>query len=271
MLDKIRRIFADEGIFNVGMIPIDECVVINARILPPQAKSAVLFTIPYRSFTKPATDGFSEYARIYDYHKYASSLYERIIPSIISATGANASGFCDHSPINEKLAAAKCGLGIIGRNSLFIDKKYGSFVFLGSVMSEAVCTEPTHETEFCHDCGRCAEACPAKAIGERGIDPKICLSAISQRKTKTEEEKASLRKNRIVWGCDICQSVCPYNENAEVSPIPYFAETRIKHIDKPFVESLSDEEFNKYAFSYKGRKIVLDNVDNAGYNSDINC
>lgn len=269
MLDKIKEIFKKEGIYNVGILSIDECDVINARILPDFAKSAVMFTIPYRSFKEPARDGFSEYARIYDYHKFASSLYERILPTIESAVGCRVYGFCDHSPINEKLAAAKCGLGVIGRNSLFIDKRCGSFVFLGSIITDIAVDTKVSEPELCVDCGRCVSACPNGAIGERGIDPKKCLSGISQRKTKTDEEKAILRKHGIAWGCDICQAVCPYNEQCEVSPIPYFAETRITHIDKEFVLSLSDDEFNKYAFSYKGRKIVLDNIDNLQTDIDI--
>ena len=261
MLKKIKEIFASEGICNVGMISIDECSIINERILPDFARSALMFTIPYRSFLKPAADGFSEYARIYDYHKYASALYERIIPRITASLAVRVSGFCDHSPINEKTAAAKCGLGVIGRNSLFIDKKYGSFVFLGSLMCSAESELPARDIEYCIDCGKCVSACPAKAIGKCGIDPSVCLSAISQKKNKSEEEKDALRRNGIIWGCDICQSVCPYNEAAEVSPIPYFSETRITSIDKEFIESLSDDEFKKYAFSYKGRKIVLDNID----------
>ena len=262
MLDRIKKVFGSEGIYNIGMLDIAECSVINTRILPEFAKSVVMFTIPYRTFTDPAHDGFSEYARIYDYHKYASSLYGRILPAIEKAAGCKTYGFCDHSPINEKLAAAKCGLGVIGRNSLFIDKRYGSFVFLGSLITDLVSESPAHEIELCIDCGNCASACPNNAIGKHGIDPQTCLSGVSQRKRKSEDELSILRKNNIAWGCDICQIVCPYNERAEVSPIAYFNNTRISKIDKGFVMSLSDDEFLKYAFSYKGRKIVIDNIDN---------
>ena len=72
-----------------------------------------------------------------------------------------------------------------------------------------------------------------------------------------------LRKNGIIWGCDICQLVCPYNDTALRSKITYFKDTRRENIDKEFVESLSKEEFNKYAFSYRGKKLVLENIENA--------
>ncbi|MBO4453357.1 MAG: epoxyqueuosine reductase [Clostridia bacterium] len=262
MIEKIKKVFAAEGIYNVGMIPISECSIINQRILPDFAKSAIVFTIPYRSYKGVVSDGFSEYARIYDYHKFAYALYERIIPAICGAAGCRASGFCDHSPINEKIAAAKCGLGVIGRNSLFIDNRHGSFVFIGSVMTDIEYSGEIVEPVLCINCGRCAISCPGNAIGEHGIDPSKCLSAISQKKQKTDEEKAILREHGIAWGCDVCQNVCPYNEKSEISPIPYFSETRIEKIDRAFIDSLTDEEFKKYAFSYKGRKIVEDNIEN---------
>ena len=170
-------------------------------------------------------------------------------------------GFCDHSPINEKLAAAKCGLGVIGRNSLFIDEVYGSFVFLGSILTNSINNTNVSKIKNCLNCGKCATACPNNAINEHGIDRTKCLSAISQKKNKTDDEKELLKTNNIVWGCDICQNVCPHNIYAKISPIPYFETTRIAFIDKYFIEDVSDEEFNKYAFSYKGRKIVLDNID----------
>lgn len=261
MFETIKEIFKKESITRTGIIPITECDVINKRILPENAKSVIVFLIPYRSTEKIPNDGFSEYARIYDYHKYAASLYERIISTLTEKTGYKFYGFCDHSPINEKLAAAKCGLGVIGRNSLFIDKEYGSFVFIGSLITNADRNTKIYPVEHCIDCGKCITACPSSAIRENGIDRYICLSGISQKKNKTDEEKAVLKKHNTVWGCDICQNVCPYNSKAKISPIPYFANTRIENIDKQFIESLTDEEFEKYAFSYKGRKIVLDNID----------
>ena len=137
MLEFIRNIFKNESITRIGALPITECDIVNERILPPDAKSAIIFIIPYKSTEEIAKDGFSEYARIYDYHKYASSLYERNITTLHRETSEQFFGFCDHSPINEKLAAAKCGLGVIGRNSLLIDKIYGSFVFIGSLLTTA--------------------------------------------------------------------------------------------------------------------------------------
>lgn len=261
MLEYIKKVLIDEGITRIGMIDIDDCDIINERILPCGVKSAIIFLIPYRSETMNANDGFSEYARIYDYHTFCKELYERILNKLSEQSGNKFYGFCDHSPINEKLAAAKCGLGVIGRNSLLIDDIYGSYIFVGSILTDLKSEEITKEIRFCENCGNCIKACPNSAIIEQGIDRFKCLSGISQKKTKTAEEKALLKKHNIVWGCDICQNVCPHNKSAKISPIPYFKETRIPKIDKEFILSLSDDDFKKYAFSYKGRKLVLDNID----------
>ena len=261
MKNQIENIFASRGITRLGYVPISECEIINERILPKDAKTAMIFIIPYRSSHDYANDGFSEYARIYDYHKFASSLYEKVIDKLKDETGYNFYGFCDHSPINEKLAAAICGLGVIGRNSLLIDSEFGSFVFIGSLITDAEIQAELQEVSLCINCRKCIDACPNLAILEKGIDRSICLSAISQKKTKSDSEKALLKANNIIWGCDICQIVCPYNVNSKISPIDYFKNTRIERVDKQFIESLSDDEFAKYAFSYKGRKIVLDNID----------
>ena len=261
MFNLIRDILRSEGIDNVGMIPLSECEIINERILPKNAKSVIVFSIPYRSSKIPADDGFSEYARIYDYHKFASELYGRTIDLMKERTGFEFYGFCDHSPINEKMAIAKSGLGVIGRNSLFIDNKYGSFVFIGSILSDIECYKTDSVITGCINCQKCVTACPNGAIISKGIDRTKCLSAISQKKNKTDDEKQLLKNHNIVWGCDICQNVCPYNEQAATSPITRLLETRANKIDKEFIDSLSEEEFNKFAFSYKGRKIITDNLE----------
>ena len=144
---------------------------------------------------------------------------------------------------------------------LLIDKRYGSFVFIGSLLTDALFDNKTVPIEHCINCGKCLEACPNSAIIEQGINRYACLSAISQKKNKTQDEKELLKKHNIVWGCDICQLACPYNEKAELSSIDHFKNTRIDFINRSFIESLSDTAFEKYAFSYKGRKIVLDNID----------
>ncbi len=261
MFSEIKKLLNAEGIEQIGIIKIEDCEIINERIMPKDAKSAILFSIPYRTDGRKTNDGFSEYARIYDYHGFCRQLYEKVIIRMQNKTGFNFYGFCDHSPINEKTSIAKCGLGVIGRNSLFIDNKFGSFVFIGSIITDMPTTANASNIKNCIDCGKCIKTCPSSAIVNKGIDRTKCLSGISQKKTKSDEEKALLRANNIVWGCDLCQNVCPHNTKTEKTNIKYFSDYRAEYIDKEFIEKLSDDEFNKFAFAYKGRKLLLDNIE----------
>lgn len=267
MFDILKSALQAEGITRISLLSIDECEIINERLLPSNAKTVIMFCVPYRSTRDKATDGISEYARVYDYHRYCSELFKKIIPYVSNKTSYNLYGFCDHSPINEKLAAAKCGLGVIGKNSLFIDDVYGSFVFLGTIITDKSIEQNTVRINNCIGCNKCAASCPTKSITERGIIRETCLSHISQKKRKTEDDRALLKSNNIVWGCDICQLVCPYNDNAKISPIPYFSDTRNVNIDIDFINSLNDEEFNKYAFSYRGRNVIKENIEHINKNN----
>ncbi len=265
MIDIAKKLFQSEKIQRVGIISVNDCDVLNRRLMPQWAKSVIVFCIPYRTTREIGTDGISEYARIKDYHKVVREIYDRILPILIEKSGHQCMGFCDHSPINEKLAALKCGLGILGRNSLFIDKVYGSFVFLGSIVTDAPYNEKVTDIISCENCGKCISVCPAGAIIEKGIDPCLCLSGVSQKKQKTDYERAILKKNGISWGCDICQLACPHNECASLSPLKAFADSRVSNITHDYINNMCDEEFRSFAFSFRGKKTVLDNLRyNAG-------
>jgi epoxyqueuosine reductase QueG len=152
-------------------------------------------------------------------------------------------------------------LGCIGKNSLFIDYIYGSFVFIGTIITNYEFNFPAKQISTCLNCGKCLSACPNNAVSDNGIDRSKCLSGISQKKKKTILEIELLRKNNIVWGCDICQLCCPHNSKAQLSPLSNFKNTRVDIIDKEYLQSLSDEDFNKFPFAYKGRDLIYHNLD----------
>ena len=125
--------------------------------------------------------------------------------------------FADHSPIMEVDAAARAGLGVLGMNGLLLTPGYGSFVFIGELITDADYTLVTGEPipDFpadpprCEGCGLCVKACPA---GCRAGDRSGCLSALTQKKGDlTPEETAAIVKGGLVWGCDACQLACPHN------------------------------------------------------------
>jgi epoxyqueuosine reductase len=265
IMNKIKNIFFHEKIEYIGVIPASEMTVINARLMPDaDIKSCIAFLVPYKTDdTIRDNCGISVYARSLDYHTFFSELYSRIIPQLSMLFPEEIFfGFADHSPVNEKLAAAKAGLGCIGRNSLLINEKYGSFVFIGSILTTLSLPADIHDIEACDNCGLCVSCCPVHAIGERGIIPEKCLSYISQKKNKNENELHLLRKNNTVWGCDICQNRCPMNSKKKMSDIDYFKKNKLDNVTEELISSMPDEVFRKYAFAWRGKNTILQNLRN---------
>ena len=158
-------------------------------------------------------------------------------------------------------AAARAGLGIIGKNGLLLTKEYGSYVFLGEIVTDMEIPCESKEEQLCKDCGACSNACPA-IVSEKSL----CLSALSQKKgALSEEEEKILSQTNTVWGCDRCQECCPYNQRAKksgtiYSPIPFFNEDTLPSPSVEEIENMSDAEFASRAYSWRGRETILRNL-----------
>ena len=231
--------------------------------------TALIFAIPYL-VTSDADDparNLSLYAVPRDYHAYVDSLKEDVLPRLCAAfPDYRFAMFADHSPIAEVRAAAMAGLGVLGDNGLLLTPDYGSFVFLCEVCTDAdyqtvMGTPAPYRWEItrCEGCGACRAACP---MYEKGTN---CLSALTQKKgVLTEEEVATLRAHGLVWGCDACQLACPRNrvviEAGRDTNIPFFREKRITAITARDVSDMSDDSFAVRAFSWRGRAVILRNL-----------
>lgn len=258
----MKKIFEKENITEYALIPFDYDLVINERLLPDREINSILvFLVPYRSAVIPKDDyRVSAYARVKDYHGYMKGLFERIVPQLSEIYGTPFYGFSDHSPLNEKLCAAHGGLGVIGKNSLLINEKYGSFVFIGICLSALKTEMPLAPIKSCVNCGVCATSCPGNAIGDGIILSEKCLSGLSQKKKVTEEEQNRITEAGLCWGCDICQNVCPLNKNALFSPISYFTDTYLETLSTKLIEEMTDEEYSRYAFSWRKKEVLLRNM-----------
>lgn len=166
----------------------------------------------------------------------------------------NIKGFSDHSPIDEVNAAAKAGLGIIGENGLLINKTYGSYVFIGEVFTDLDVGELSScEIIRCNGCGACYKNCPSH---------DICLSALTQKKgILTSDEKKLLKQGGYIWGCDICQNVCPNNREIKSTPIEYFQKDRLPYLNIETIENMNGDEFNQRAFSWRKREVIIRNIN----------
>lgn len=256
---EMKNLFAAEKIECVGILPFSACKIIHPELLSRKTKgwhpeSAIVFLVPYYSGEHPERN-LSLYAVPRDYHLYFHQLYGRLEAKLQELyPGFHFCGFADHSPIGEVGAAAKAGLGVIGDKCQLINEKYGSYTFIGEILTDLrFGAYDLTEVAFCTRCGACTRACPA---------PNDCLSDRTQRKGELSAETVSLIKSTgIAWGCDLCQSCCPMNQNAAVTPISFFRENLIACPSAAQVEAMSKEEFASRAFSWRGRKTILRNLN----------
>lgn len=225
--------------------------------VPQGAKSVIVYLFPYwlgEEFYK--NSNISKYAVPADYHIIAGEYLKKITEELKMEYPENQfEYFCDNSPVNEVKAAVLCGLGVKGKNGLLINEKYGSFCFIGEIVTDVKFNYSVPKTEECLNCGLCVKMCPGGALSENCVDKTKCLSDITQRKGELCEEHISMIKNSgCVWGCDICQDVCPMNKNILVTPVKEFSESAIAC----FCEGDSIEG---RAFSWRTRKVIERNLE----------
>ena len=252
--EKVKEFLLCENIDTFSAIKAQKLSVINERIMPENAKSAVMFLIPYYT-GKHEDRNVSLYSVSLDYHLYVKELSARF-----SGDGEHYfSFFADTSPINERRAAIDACLGFVGQNGLIISEKYGSFVFIGTLLTDAVFDDEEYVEETqkktCMECGLCKKNC-AFLCGERDY----CLSELSQRKNVTDEELKIIRSQKLSWGCDTCQEVCPHNRDVAVTPIEFFHRDLLPKIDAELIENMSKDEFSKRAYAWRGKKTILRNL-----------
>ena len=224
-------------------------------------RSVILYLLPYYS---GEAKNLSVYSSSLDYHIIIKEVSNRLSDYLHTAfPNACLRGFGDHSPIDECGAAISAGLGFRGDNGLIINEKYGSYVFIADMITDISpelldAIDPLPEKECMH-CGACKRYCPTGILRAEGED---CLSAITQRKGElTPEECDLMRKYNTVWGCDLCQSVCPYNREPVVTPIEFFHRERIAELTRDILDAMDKPAFTKRAFAWRGRKTVERNLD----------
>ena len=196
-----------------------------------------------------------------DYHLVTREILTKV------AENCGLSDFKVHSdtgPYIERQLAVSAGLAFMGRNGLCINRKYGSYFFIGYIVcsEEFKLSEPV--TDSCLDCGRCVSSCPGGALSDGFCEDK-CLSAITQKKgdlSPTEEKL--IQSHNTVFGCDICQMVCPHNRDISKTPISDFSDNLITELSYENIKDLSEREFKRIyadrAFSWRGLKPILRNL-----------
>jgi epoxyqueuosine reductase QueG len=259
----LKSIFSAEGIEYFAALDIKSLNVVNERLLERSAltpKSVIVFLIPYYG---GGADNLSVYSASKDYHLYIKELNSRLIPMIKKIyPDANLVGFGDHSPIDERHAAVSAGLGVIGKNGLLINEKYGTFVFIADIITDIepdlIGASEVRDAAFCEGCGLCLDACPTGILTGKG---ECCLSEVTQKKGElSDAEKELVLRCGSVWGCDACQLSCPHNASPILTPIKFFKEDRIEKLDLETLDAMTEEQFSERAYAWRGRKTVRRNL-----------
>lgn len=225
--------------------------------IPENAKTVISILFPYYLGEEAyENSNVSRYAVSEDYHNITGKIINEIKESLSDAFPGNTfEAFVDNSPLPEVRCAVNAGLGVMGINNLFISPVYGSWVFLGEIVTDREFPLSEKKSCLCVGCMECKTACPVGAITGKEIIKEKCLSFLSQKKGELDEEtKRLIEKTGCAWGCDICQKVCPYNKNAQISPIKEFIETAV-----PFVTK--ETEIENRAFSWRGKAVIDRNLN----------
>ncbi|MBE6023084.1 MAG: tRNA epoxyqueuosine(34) reductase QueG [Cellulosilyticum sp.] len=213
-------------------------------------------------------NGFSIYTKRLDYHRVVKKYLDQIV-AFIETLGGQAIALVDSNTLPERYIAYLAGVGFIGRNNMLITEKYGSYVFLGEIITdlEIPCQDQRAQSQLtdyveCGQCENCLRECPTKSIHKKGCNPNICLSYLTQKKTLEVKEIKLLKGN--LFGCDFCQLKCPYNEAARPSVLEDFKKL-VYMEEEPSIYAGMDNSFFKEKMSvtscgWRGKNVIRRNA-----------
>lgn len=192
---------------------------VDPRKLVKGAKSvmSVLYNYYPKETQAENTYKISKYAYGKDYHIVVKEKLYQLLAFIKKETEeVSGRAFVDSAPVMDKVWAARSGLGWIGKNTNLISKEYGSFVFIGELIIDLELEYDTPVKDYCGNCTKCIDACPTSALGPYQLDARKCISYLTIEKKGNIPEEFKGKWNDWIFGCDICQDVCPWNKN----PVP---------------------------------------------------
>jgi len=188
---------------------------LDPRKLMPGAKSVVSVLLNYYPAQEQnvGVPKISKYAYGRDYHKVIRGKLKRMLEGIRAEVGeVEGRGFVDSAPVMDRAWARRSGLGWIGKHSLLLSKKEGSFFFIGELILDLELTPDGQSTDHCGTCTACIDACPTQAIvAPTVVDSNKCISYLTIEYKKALPTDYQDKMEEWVYGCDVCQDVCPWN------------------------------------------------------------
>jgi epoxyqueuosine reductase len=223
----------------------------DPRLIVPKAKSVVVVLDNY--YDGDPDPGppprLARYARGDDYHRVTRARMEPLADFLRSEGATVAHTFADSGPVPERALALRAGLGWIGKNTMLIRPGAGSFFFIGTVFTDlSLAYDRSDATDHCGSCTRCLDACPTDALVEpRLLDATRCISYLTIEQKGPIPEPLAQRLEGWVFGCDICNEVCPWNQRfAEASSAEEFrSRDALAGADPEAFERMDEAEFTR--------------------------
>jgi len=228
----------------------------------PWARSVIVCAINYNTdqpySTEVVTNGrgwISRYAwSVEDYHDSVLRRLRQVEASLQQEAECRTWCYVDTGPLVERVYAKFAGVGWVGKNTCIINQQIGSWLFLGVILTSLELTPDLPAADRCGTCKACLDACPTDAfVGPYELDATRCISYLTIEKRSEIPENLREGMGRHIFGCDICQDVCPWNRRAPATSLPEF-QPRPGLVD-PALEWLSEMSIEEFRERFRGSPI----------------
>ena len=223
---------------------------LNPTLLVDDAKSVISLLLNYYPSELQNEDSYkiSKYAYGQDYHHVIKEKLKELLHFIQTEIGeVSGRAFVDSAPVLDKAWAAKSGLGWVGKNSNLITQKVGSFYFIAELIIDLELDYDTPTTDHCGSCTACLDACPTEAIvAPYVVDGSKCISYFTIELKDNLPQEMKGKFDDWMFGCDVCQDVCPWNRFSKPHNEPLFqANSDILNFSKSDWEEITVDTFQK--------------------------
>jgi epoxyqueuosine reductase len=202
----------------------------DPKSLLPTARSVICLGMLYNGpepksihFNEPERAWISRYAWGEDYHDLLQARLKQIVDNLLKIESFDYKICVDTAPLLERSYSRSAGLGWIGKNTCLINQARGSWFLLGEILTSLELDFGQRAPDRCGTCTRCIDACPTVAITPEGLDARLCISYLTIELRGPIPESLRAQMGNHVFGCDICQDVCPWNRRAPTNAEPAFA------------------------------------------------